>query len=282
VFLTARRVVVPEIVGRRTGNREQREYTVRPRRGSNQTDCPTQGPADSISGEPTDVTSTEPTTSPESSSRRSPDDPVGDRPKSLDDIRDAYERYADWVARFSWLDRLFTGRHRRRQFARAEGRVLDVACGTGTNFSYLPETVDLVGIDISPAMLEKAAAELDRQGLDGTLRQMDAEALEFDDDSFDTVISALSTCTFPDPVAALREMERVCRPDGRILLLEHGKSDVDVIARYQEWRADAKYATAGCRVTQQPLEIVERAGLNVETSRNAQFGRLTTIEIAPQ
>jgi ubiquinone/menaquinone biosynthesis C-methylase UbiE len=77
-------------------------------------------------------------------------------------------------------------------------------------------------------------------------------------------------------------MERVCRPGGRLLLLEHGKSDVDVLARYQEWRADAKYATAGCRVTQQPLDIVERAGLVVEASSTAQFGRLTTIVITPQ
>ena len=228
------------------------------------------------------MTSTERTASTDDSSRQSTDDPVGDRYKSLDDIRDAYESYADWIARFGWLDRLLTGRHRRRWFADAEGRVLDVACGTGTNFRYLPDTVDLVGIDISPAMLERAAAELDRQGLDGRLRQMDAAAMTFEDDSFDTVISALSTCTFPDPVAALHEMERVCRPDGRILLLEHGKSDVDVIAQYQEWRADAKYATAGCRVTQRPLAVVERAGLTVERSTTAQFGRLTTIEITPQ
>jgi len=209
-------------------------------------------------------------------------DPVGERPKSLADIRDAYEGYADWIARFEWLDRLFTGRHRRRRFGDAAGRVLDVACGTGTNFRYLPDGIDLVGIDISPAMLERAADELDRLPLDGRLQQMDAQALDFDDDSFDTVISALSTCTFPDPVAALNEMARVCEPDGRVLLVEHGRSDNELLARYQEWRADAKYAQAGCRVTQEPPEIADRADLDVEAVETAQFGRLTTIEATPE
>jgi len=59
---------------------------------------------------------------------------------------------------------------------------------------------------------------------------MDAQALEFPDDSFDTVISSFSTCTFPDPIAALHEMERVCTPDGEILLLEHRRSDAAPLA----------------------------------------------------
>jgi ubiquinone/menaquinone biosynthesis C-methylase UbiE len=228
------------------------------------------------------VTPTDETASQSGRTRPAGTDPVGDRSKSLGDIQDAYAKYADWVDRFDWLDRLFTGRYRQRQFGTVEGRVLDVACGTGTNFRYLPASVDLVGVDISSPMLAKAAEELDQQGLDGRLRRMDAQALDFEDDSFDTVISALSTCTFPDPVAALQEMERVCRPDGEIRLLEHGRSDVGLLARYQEWRADAKYAKAGCRVTQDPLAIVDEAGLRVDSSSTAQLGRLTAIEITPR
>jgi ubiquinone/menaquinone biosynthesis C-methylase UbiE len=110
---------------------------------------------------------------------------------------------------------------------------------------------------------------------------MDAQSLDFPDDSFDTVISALSTCTFPDPGAALREMDRVCRPDGRILLLEHGRSDVGPIARYQEWRADAHYAKAGCRWTQEPLAVARDAGLDVVAADSALFGIVTTIEARP-
>lgn len=195
----------------------------------------------------------------------------------VEDIQDAYERYAKWIDRLGWLDRLITGRYRHRQFAQAEGRVLDVACGAGANFRYLPKSADIAGIDVSEPLLEQARAELDSLGRDGTVTQMDAQALEFEDDSFDTVISSFSTCTFPDPVAAFREMARVCRPDGRILLLEHGRSDNALIARYQAWRAEAHYQKSGCRLTQEPLDVVRRAGLPVDDAETAQFGRITRI-----
>ncbi|WP_436930220.1 class I SAM-dependent methyltransferase [Halosimplex halobium] len=209
------------------------------------------------------------------------DDPAGERSMSAGDIEDIYATYADRIDRFEAVDRLVTGRFRRRQFGDATGRVLDVACGTGTNFRYLPADVDLVGIDISPEMLESAAATLDGLELDGTLRRMDAQALEFPDDSFDTVVSALSTCTFPDPVAALREMERVCRPGGEIRLVEHGRSDVGPLARFQEWRADAHYEKMGCRWTQEPLALVDEAGLTVESASTAFLGVITTVTARP-
>jgi ubiquinone/menaquinone biosynthesis C-methylase UbiE len=208
--------------------------------------------------------------------------PAGSRSRSADEIADLYADVADSLGRWSWMDRLVTGRYRERQFGDASGRVLDVACGTGTNFPYLPASADLVGIDISEAMLGHARAELDRLSLDGSLRRMDAGDLAFDDDSFDTVVSALSTCTFPAPVAALHEMERVCRPDGRILLLEHGRSSVGPLARMQDWRADAHYEKRGCRWNQEPVELVAAAGLPVLDSWTAFLGIVTGIETAPR
>ncbi|WP_245810808.1 class I SAM-dependent methyltransferase [Halorubrum halodurans] len=208
-------------------------------------------------------------------------DPASNRPMSVSAIRESYDEYADRMSRFEPVDRVLLGRYRRARFGDLDGRVLDVACGTGTNFRYLPDAVDLVGIDVSPEMLanaEETLADLDRNG---TLRRMDAGDLEFPADSFDAVISALSTCTFPDPVAALREMDRVCRPDGTIRLVEHGLSDVWPIARFQEWRADAHYAKSGCRWTQEPRELVESAGLPVEDVSTGPFGMITTLEVTP-
>ena len=200
---------------------------------------------------------------------------------SVADIQASYAKYADWMHRFEPLDRLITGRYRRARFGVVEGPVLDVACGTGTNFRYLPGSVDLVGIDISPEMLANARDQLEALPVEGSLEQMDAQELDFADDSFETVLSALSTCTFPDPVAALEEMERVCKPGGTIRLVEHGRSDVGLIARYQEWRADAHYAKSGCRWTQDPREVVEAAGLTVEDTSTGLFGMITTFEIDP-
>lgn len=204
------------------------------------------------------------------------------RPMSLDEITDVYEEQADWVARMDWLNRLMTGRYRDRLFGTARGRVLDVACGTGTNLRYLPETVEYVGIDISEAMLQKALERHPELEAGDSLRKMNAQAMEFPDDSFDTVISSLSTCTFPDPIAALREMGRVCKPEGRILLLEHGRSDVGPIARFQDWRADAHYEKHGCRWNQEPLELVAESELSVERTATWMLGIITAIEACPE
>jgi len=213
--------------------------------------------------------------------RRNGHDPAGARPMSVEEIQAAYDEHADLFHRFERVERLLTDRYRRRFFGDVDGRVLDVACGTGTNFPHFDPSVDLTGIDLSPEMLEKARERVDDLGLDGRLLQMDAQALEFEDDQFETVASALSTCTFPRPREALREMQRVCASDGRILLLEHGRSDVGPVARFQEWRSESHYEKAGCRWTQEPLELVESAGLEVEQSRSALFGIITAIVARP-
>lgn len=202
-------------------------------------------------------------------------------PKSPDDLREIYADLAPCMARMGWLDRLITGRHRRRLFGTAGGRVLDVACGTGTNLRYLPEEIDYVGVDLSPDMIAHARERSAERVPAEAFREMDAADLAFADDTFDTVISSLSTCTFPDPRGVLREMARVCRPDGRILLLEHGRSDVGFIARFQDWRADAHYEKHGCRWNQDPLEVASGAGLRVREHREAMLGILTMIEAVP-
>lgn len=207
------------------------------------------------------------------------DDRAPDRPMTVSDIEESYAQMDDLLHRFEWADRLLTGRYRRARFAGVEGRVLDVACGTGTNFRYLPADVDLVGIDISSEMLAKAEQTLSKLAVSGTLHRIDAQALAFPDNSFDTVISSLATCPFPDPVAALQEMERVCKPGGTIRLAEHGRSDVGLLARYQEWRADAHYAKAGCDWTQDPRALVAEAGLSVTETTSGVFGMITTFEI---
>jgi ubiquinone/menaquinone biosynthesis C-methylase UbiE len=201
---------------------------------------------------------------------------------SSDEIADAYAEVADKLARWRQLDRLFAGRYRHGQFSNAEGRILDVACGTGRNFRYLPESSNVVGIDISTDLLTHARDEHDRLGLDGGVRRMDAQALDFPVDSFDTVISSFSTCTFPDPITALREMERVCKPDGKILLLEHGRSDVAPLAWLQDRRAEAHYEKNGCRLNHEPLATVQHAGLTVEDTATRFVGLVTTIDITPR
>ncbi|MFC3959207.1 class I SAM-dependent methyltransferase [Halovivax cerinus] len=203
-----------------------------------------------------------------------------DRTGSLAAIQETYAEQAATLDRMEWADRLLMGRYR-RHFETARGRVLDVACGTGTNVRYLPETVEYVGIDVSPAMIRRARERVTTFGAAHEVVEMDAQTLGFPDDSFDTVISSLSTCTFPDPIAALREMNRVCAPDGRILLVEHGRSSVEVLGRLQDWRADAHFETHRCRWNQDPLALVSRTELSVTDVSTAMLGVITTIEVEP-
>ena len=201
--------------------------------------------------------------------------------KSNDEVREIYRDMAPRFDRFEPFDRFVTGRYRERLFSQASGRVLDVACGTGVNFPYLPAGVDLVGIDLSEAMLARARERLAELDLDGEVRRADAADLPFEDDRFDTVVSSLSTCTFPAPVAVLREMDRVCAPDGRILLLEHGRSSVGTVARFQDWWAPRHFETHGCRWNQEPADLVAEAGLETMAVERSLLGVLTSMVVRP-
>lgn len=108
--------------------------------------------------------------------------------------------------------------------AQASGDVLEIALGTGRNLPYYPSDVRLTGIELSPMMLElarKRAADLGRQV---DLRLGDAQALDFADQSFDTVVCTFALCTIPDERQAVAEAYRVLRPGGRFVLVEHVRS----------------------------------------------------------
>lgn len=201
--------------------------------------------------------------------------------KQPEEIEAVYEDMAPRFELFEPLDRLFTGRYREQLFSRAEGSVLDVACGTGINFRYLPDDVELAGVDLSEPMLVRAREEAESLGVDADLHRGDAAALPFPDDSFDSVISSLSTCTFPDPLAVLGEMDRVCHPDGRILLLEHGRSTVGPVARFQDWWAPRHFESTGCRWNQEPADLVSEAGFESFGLRRRFLGVITMMSIRP-
>lgn len=202
--------------------------------------------------------------------------------KSVEKIRDAYdEEEAESFTERTWLKHLLAGRARRRQFDDADGRVLDVACGVGPNFRYLPESADIVGVDISNDMLEFAREEAADLGRRVSLEQMDAQDLDFDDDTFDNVISSFSTCTFPDPMEALSELGRVCKPNGRVRLLEHGKFDFAPLAWLQERRAESEYHRVGCRLFDDPAEVVRQSELDVVVAREWRFPPFTGIVARP-
>mmetsp|Transcript_53032 Transcript_53032/g.106307 ORF Transcript_53032/g.106307 Transcript_53032/m.106307 type:complete len:113 (+) Transcript_53032:591-929(+) len=112
---------------------------------------------------------------------------------------------------------------------------------------------------------------------------MDVENLAFADGSFDTVIDTYSLCVFSNPVAAMREIRRVCNKRGQVLLLENSISDVAPIAAYQRVTAPtvAKMGGKGCFYDQDPAAIAQAAGLTVTVNEPFAGGFLRRLEARP-
>ena len=110
-------------------------------------------------------------------------------------------------------------------------RVLEVGVGTGINAALYPRDCSVTGIDLSPSMLEKARDRIVRKGIRNVrLLEMDAVDLKFADASFDIVYAPYLISVVPDPVAVARQMRRVCRPNGRIIVLNHFRSPNPLLA----------------------------------------------------
>jgi ubiquinone/menaquinone biosynthesis C-methylase UbiE len=152
--------------------------------------------------------------------------------------------------------------------ARARGRVLEVAIGTGRSLPHYPADASITGIELSPAMLAIARQRAADLGRDTDLRQGDAEHLPFDDASFDTAVCALSLCTIPRPTAAIAEMRRVLVPGGRLLLLDHIGSTWPPVYAAQWLLERITIRAAGEHFTRRQLPLVHAAGFQaVETER---------------
>lgn len=198
------------------------------------------------------------------------------------EISTKYDRFARW---YDWVeglpDLLGLSRLRRSMLRRATGKVLEVAVGTGKNLAYYPRDCRIIAGDLSNEMLDVAQRRAMKLAIDVSFLVGDAGMLPFGDRSFDAVVSSLSTCTFPDPLAALKEMHRVCRPEGRILLLEHGRSDREWLGHFQDRNADKFAKPLGCHWNREPLELVRAAGLRVIEAQRVFFGVFHRIEAAP-
>ncbi len=113
-------------------------------------------------------------------------------------------------------------------------KILEVGVGTGINTSLYPKNCHITGIDFSRPMLEKERERVSREGLRNVrLLEMDAASLTFPDDTFDIVYAPYLVSVVPDPVQVVREMRRVCRPGGKIIILNHFRSTNPILSRME-------------------------------------------------
>jgi phosphatidylethanolamine/phosphatidyl-N-methylethanolamine N-methyltransferase len=148
-------------------------------------------------------------------------------------IKKRYDRIAPYFDGIeAVMEGLFFKPWRKKLWSKVNGyHILEVGAGTGKNFEYYPANARVTAIDFSPKMLERAAKKKHRKDITVELDLMDIQSLYFADNSFDTVIASFVFCSVPLPHKGLKELYRVCKPGGQILLLEHVVSANPIIAR---------------------------------------------------
>jgi ubiquinone/menaquinone biosynthesis C-methylase UbiE len=150
------------------------------------------------------------------------------------------------------------------QFANGP-RLLEVGVGTGKNMEFWPRDCKVTAIDLTPGMLELArqrALSLNRQGDD--LFLADIQHLELPSAIFDTVVATCVFCSVPDPIQGLREICRLLRPDGHLLLLEHIRIDKPVIGPMMDLLAPLVVRINGASINRRTIENVRTAGLRID------------------
>jgi ubiquinone/menaquinone biosynthesis C-methylase UbiE len=155
---------------------------------------------------------------------------------------------------------------------RARGEVLEIGFGTGLNLRHYPDGIDrVVTVDPMDALAERVQARIEAAPFPVERHHLPADRrLPFEDGRFDCITMTWTLCTIPDPVAALAEMRRVLRPEGRLLFIEHGRSDDPRTARWQDrWNPIQNVIACGCNVNRKIDALVEQGGF--ELKRHDRF-----------
>lgn len=167
------------------------------------------------------------------------------------------------------MERFGLGRWRRWLVAGAQGRTLDVGCGTGRNLPLFDAQRRVVGLDPTRESLLTARRRAPRV----PLVQGDAQALPFRDGVFDTVVSSLVFCSVPDPARGLAEVKRVLAPGGTLRMLEHVRATGRLKARFQDrWQPLWTRLTGGCHPNRETERTVEAAGFRIDVSTRQAKG----------
>jgi ubiquinone/menaquinone biosynthesis C-methylase UbiE len=156
-----------------------------------------------------------------------------------------FPRLCDWVLNDPRMAKL-----RKELLADVDGEVLEIGFGTGLNLPHYPEHVRrITTIDPNPGMNRIAQRRIARSGIEVDQRVLSGEALPFEDETFDSVVSTWTLCSIPDVERALAEVYRVLKPGGRFVFLEHGLSDDAQVRRWQRWLNPIQRRLAdGCRL----------------------------------
>jgi len=151
---------------------------------------------------------------------------------------------------------------RKELVRQVNGKTLEIGVGTGKNLPYYAKDISLTAIDFSKNMLDKAIAKHKNSLPNVNFLEMDVENMDFEDDTFDTVITSCVFCSVPDPVKGLKEIKRVLKPDGQLIMLEHVRSNGKVLGTLMDWLNFIPLNIMGANINRRTKQNLIKAGFN--------------------
>lgn len=193
------------------------------------------------------------------------------------------KRYNRVSGIYDSMDKMIKESWRKDSLASVKDNILEVGVGTGANLPFYPEDIHLTGIDFSSGMLKYARQKVDTQILpyNITLIEMDAQQMDFPDNTFDYVVATCVFCSVPDPVKGLKEIGRVCKPDGKIILIEHMRSDNLVIGKMMDILNPITVNMWGANINRKTLNNINYAGLILEQKEDLFFSIVRKLVVRP-
>ncbi|WP_434578689.1 class I SAM-dependent methyltransferase [Thermoanaerobacterium thermosaccharolyticum] len=146
--------------------------------------------------------------------------------------------------------------------------ILEAGIGTGSNILYYPEGKNIYGIDFSPKMVEIAKDKAKRYGKDVDIRVMDIENLEFNDNTFDAIVTSCVFCSVPDPIKGLKELKRVLKNDGKLFMLEHVRSKKLIIGTLMDILNPLTVNTWGANINRDTVKNLKISGFKILKEEN--------------